>query len=410
MNRAIQSKQFNPSSHENLLNPFPLYRAMQAEGPVHWSPEAMGWFITRHADVAACFRDPRLSADRTRFFESQVPGDTEIVKDFVRYVRLQVAMKDGAEHVRLRRQTNPAFAALVIEAWRPAIRRIMEMLVDQVQPLGRMDLVKAISYELPSLFIAEFLGIPAEARERFRDWSTRLAEYASPPVGVDILTLARRANDAMVEFGDFLAGIIEARRRVPGEDVLSRMILAQEEGGMTPEELVANALLIVVGGHLTTTDQLTNTVNDLLTHPDQLQKLRENPGLVKSAVEESLRFSPAVPCHFRIALEPLTLHGQTIPAGSPVFLGMAAANRDPEVFPEPDRYDISRDLRGQKLMTFAFGPHQCPGAGLARRELEVALQVLLERLPGLRLDEEQPPQLKCSSLLFRGFTSFPVRW
>ncbi|HSP77694.1 MAG TPA: cytochrome P450 [Myxococcaceae bacterium] len=411
MSSTPQNPHLNPVSPENLLNPFLLYKTLRDCNPVHWSSELQAWLITRHEDVAACFRDPRLSADRTKLFEYQVPGmDPAVVKDFVRYARLQMAMKDGAEHLRLRRQANPGFAPQVLDTWRPAIRHLMEELVERVQARGRMELVKEISYQLPPLVIAAFFGIPAEDRERFQAWSTPLAEYASPPVGADMLELARRANTAMVEFGDYLARLVEERRRAPGEDMLSQMIRVQEAGGMSNEELVANALLMVFGGHITTTDQLTNTVHDLLTHPEQLQKLREDPGLAKSAAEESLRFSPAMPFHFRIAVEPIPLHGQTIPPGSIVFLGMASANRDPAVFPEPERYDITRDLGGQKLMSFAFGPHQCVGAGLARRELEIALQVLLERLPGLRLDEEQPPQPKCNSLLFRSFTSLPVRW
>jgi cytochrome P450 PksS len=273
-----------------------------------------------------------------------------------------------------------------------------------------MDLVPSISYLMPPLVIAELFGIPPEDRERFQQWAVPLAQFSSPTVGMDMVTVARQANEAVLEFNQYLGAAIEERRRRPGDDVLSRMIHVQREGGMTQEELVANALLILTAGHITTTDQISNGVHDLLTHPDELRKLQRNPELVKSAVEEMLRFSPSVSFAVRIATESFQLRGRDIREGDVVFLGMAAANRDPAVFPDPDRFDITRDTTHQKHQSFGFGAHHCLGAGLARRELEIALLVLLENLPGLRLDETRLPRFKCNSLLFRGFESLHVRW
>jgi len=190
--------------------------------------------------------------------------------------------------------------------------------------------------------------------------------------------------------------------------MLSTMVHAQEEGRLDEGELIANAILILTAGHITTVDQLSNGVHALLTHPEQLRKLRENPSLMKSAVEEMLRFCPAVPFIHRIAAEDFELHGRKIQKGQLVFLGMAAANRDPAVFPEPERFDITR--QNNKHLSFAFGPHMCLGAPLARVELEIGLAALLERMPDLRLDEAQPPRIKCNSLVFRGFEALPVRW
>ncbi|MGZ3459254.1 MAG: cytochrome P450, partial [Archangium sp.] len=213
-----------------------------------------------------------------------------------------------------------------------------------------------------------------------------------------------------VEMTQYLLPIIEERRRAPGTDALSLMLQAQEQGRMTPEELVANIILILFAGHTTTTDQLSNGLYDLLTHPDQLQKLRKDPGLMTSAVEEMLRFTPAVPAISRVAAEDFQLRGKNIRKGDLVFLLMASANRDPSAFAEPDRFDITRDSSRQKHATFGFGAHHCMGAGLARRELEIGLSVLLERLPTLRLDEARPPQVKCHGIGFRGFDSLPLRW
>ncbi len=411
MGSAARQLVINPVSPENLLDPVPLYEEMRKNAPVFWSDLVQAWFITRNEDVMNCFRDSRLSANRTRFYEAQLRGmDVEVIRELMQSLSHQVGMKDGAEHQRLRRQVNPGFTPQMLDSWRPAIRRIMEMLVDRVEPMGRMDLFLDIAHQLPVLVIAEILGIPAEDRERFQAWVQPIAEFTSPSLGVDVAALARRATASMKEFNAYLLGVIQERRRTPGDDVLSRMIHNQEGGGMSEDELVANVNLILSAGHVTTTDLLSNTVHDLLAHPDQYQKLREDRGLLASAVEEAIRFTPSMPFIHRIAVEDVQLHGKTIRKGDVVFLGLSSANRDPEAFPDPDTFDITRSPSPQKNMAFAFGPHYCLGSGLARREVEIALDVLLERLPGLRLDERIPPRVKCHTLLFRGFDSLPVRW
>jgi cytochrome P450 PksS len=401
----------NLLSPESLLNPFPIYQQLRQHDPVHWLEAAQAWIITRHHDVMNSLRDPRLSANRTRFYEYQLKdAGPEIVKDLVQILGRQMGMKDGAEHLRLRRLVNPGFSPHTIDSLVPAIRRTMTMLLDQVQSRGRMDLVKEISYQLPPLIIAEMLGVPAEDRQRFQVWVQPIADFSSPVAGADPVELARRANTAMQEICAYVGNIVEERRRSPGHDILSMMIHSQTEGAMSADELVANAMLILSAGHVTTTDQISNAVHDLLTHPEQLRMLQEDKRLLKSAVEEIVRFTPAVPFVARIALEDFKLHGRDIRKGAVVFVGIASANRDGDVFPEPERFDITRDYHLQKHLSFAFGPHHCMGAGLARRELEVAVELLIERLPDLRLDEEQAPVVKCNNLILRGFNSLPVRW
>jgi cytochrome P450 PksS len=276
-----------------------------------------------------------------------------------------------------------------------------------------MDLVKEISYQLPPLVIAEMLGIPAEERELFQEWSKPLADMTGPDMDVvDPVALAQRANKAAREMLEYLIRHVARLRANPGQDVLSQMLLTDLPSGqrMSEEELAVTGQLLLTAGHLTTTDQLSNGVYALLTNPDQLQLLRDDPTLLPSAVEEIMRYSPAVPFFHRIAAQDIQLRGQTIRKGDVIFLGMAAANRDPDAFADPDRFDITRGYIHSKQMSFGHGPHHCLGAGVARRELQIAIEVLLHRLPGLRLDEEQQPQLKYHSLVFRGFTRLPVRW
>jgi cytochrome P450 len=401
----------NPVSPENLLEPVPLYRELRGKDPVYWSDTVRGWFLTRHDDVLSCLRDPRLSAERAAFFEQQLQGlGLDVIQEFLRIIRLQMPNHDGPNHVRLRRQANVGFTPQALESLCPAIRRTMGALVERVRPLGRMDLVANISHQLPPMAIAELFDIPEDERGRFMGWARPIADFCTPGAGTDMVQMARRADEAIREFRLYLERLIEERRANPGKDVLSMMIHAQEEGRMTVDELVANSILLLFAGHTTTTDQLSNGIHDLLRHPDELRKLQDDPRLLKSAVEEMIRFNPSVPSVFRIVKEDLQLRGKTLRKGEVVFLWYAAANRDPEVFPDPDRFDITRKDLHHKHLGFGMGAHHCLGADLARRELEIALEVLLERLPTLRLEEGRPPELKCNSLSFRGFNSLHVQW
>jgi cytochrome P450 len=410
MTTLTPKPQLNLVSPENLLHPFPVYRQLQESDPVHWSELMRSWFVTKYEDVTACFRDARLSADRTQLFYShQLRGvGMEKVKDQLYVAERQMLMKDGAEHSRLRRNANPGFTAQAVAGWQQDVRKVTEALLDQLQPKRRVDLVTEFSELLPSRVIMEFFAIPERDQQDLIRWcSDNVRLFASSTEG-DVQELAVKSNDAIVNLMNYLRRAIEERRGKPGRDMLSTMINAQDEGRLDEGELVSNAILLLTAGLVTTVDQLNNGVHALLTHPEQLRKLREDPSLIKSAVEEILRYCPAAPFMHRIATEDFELRGRTIQRGQIVFLGMAAANRDPEAFPEPERFDITR--QPNKHVTFAFGSHLCLGNRLARLELETAFELLVQRMPDLRLDEERPPSLKCNSLVFRGFHSLPVRW
>ncbi|WP_245814323.1 cytochrome P450 [Cystobacter ferrugineus] len=368
------------------------------------------WFLTRYEDVLACLRDPRLSADRTNFYQQQLQGfGKEVANDFLDSARRQMSMRDGADHIRVRRQASPGFTPQSLDTYRPAIRRIMGMLLDRVQDQGHMDVVKDISDQLPPMVIAEFLNIPTEDRERFQAWARPLADFSSPKQGANMEEVARSASRSTREMNAYLAEVIEARRHHPGQDMLSLMVQAQELGRMTLEDLSANALVILTAGHLTTTDQLSNGFYALLSHPDQLQKLQSDRTLLRSAVEEIIRYSPATRSAFRVAAQDFTLRDKQIRKGDTVFMSLASANRDPAVFTDPDRFDITRDSVQQKHISFGFGAHHCLGAGLARREMEIAIEMLLDRLPNVRLDETKTPEIT-HGMLFRSFNSLHLVW
>jgi cytochrome P450 PksS len=413
MESSASKNHFDLVSPEALRNPFPVYQELREHAPVYWEAKVHGWIITRYDDVTNCLRDSRLTINRTAFYEGQllqIGLGTDMIREFLRIAQRQMSAMDGPDHLRLRRQSNPGFSPQALDSWRPTVRRIMEMLMEQVQGQNSMDLAQQISYQLPTLVISEMLGVPSEDRERFQKWADPMADFSGAAVGKNPSEVAQAATAAMVALREYLIQVIEERRKSPGYDLISRMIDIQEGGTMSQQELVANLILFLVAGHLTTTDQLSNAVHLLLNHPDQLNKLREDPSLIRSALEEIMRYEPALPFTIRVATQAFQLRGQSINKGDVLFLGMAAANRDPAVFPDPERFDITRDHMTQKHMSFGFGSHHCLGAGLARRELEIALEVLMYQLPALRLDETKPPKLKCHTLLYRGFDSLPVQW
>ncbi|HZH13718.1 MAG TPA: cytochrome P450 [Archangium sp.] len=413
MASAARKLQLNPVDPENLLDPVPFYKELRENDPVHWSDAVHAWFLTRHEDVMNGLRDSRLSADRAKVLEHQfqlMGLSPESIREVTETFKRQMACKDGAAHLRPRRQTGAAFAPQVLDSWRPLIHRTLVAQLDKLSHQREVDLVPEVFYQMPPLVIAELLGITAEDRERLQQWGEAVTRLTSTGAATNLLEAARQANEGQAKINGFLTALVEERRRALGDDLISHMLRVQDQGGMPTEEVVANVGLLLAAGHLTTTDQLSNGLYELLTHPEQLALLRKDPTLLKPAIEEMMRFAPPVPFVHRIAVDDIELRGRTIRKGDIVFLGLAAANHDPAAFPDADRFDITRDPHQQKSMSFGFGPHHCLGAGLARRELEIAFEGLLHRMPELRLDETRLPRIKCGGLLFRGFESLCVRW
>ncbi|AKI99053.1 cytochrome P450 PksS [Archangium gephyra] len=413
MASAARKLQLNPVDPENLLNPVPFYKELRENDPVHWSDVVHGWFLTRHEDVMNGLRDSRLSADRGKVLEHQFQMmglSPESIREVTDTFKRQMACKDGAAHLKPRRQTAAAFAPQVLDSWRPLIHRTLVTHLDKLRDRREADLVPELFYQMPPLVIAELLGITPEDRERLQQWGEAVTQLTSTGAAKNLMEVARQANEGQARINQFLTNLVEERRRAPGEDLISHMLRAQEQGGMTTEEVVANTSLLLAAGHLTTTDQLSNGLYELLTRPEQLALLRREPSLLKPAIEEMMRFAPPVPFVHRIAVDNIELRGRTIRKGDIVFLGLAAANHDPAAFKDAEYFDISRDPHQQKSMSFGFGPHHCLGAGLARRELEIAFSELVHRMPEMRLDAAKLPRIKCGGLLFRGFESLPVRW
>jgi cytochrome P450 len=383
-----------------LAEPYALYRRMRREDPVHWSDALGAWVLTRHADVQAAVRDPRLGGRpnggpvrRRPRAPEPAAGETERAED------AQVSQ-------RLRALAGRVFAPGVVDQAGPLVGRVVDGLLDQVQGRGRMDVVTDLARPLPAIVFAELLGVPAEDRAAFQRWSEDAARYLDVAPG-DPEEAAQTAGEATARLEDYFEGLLCERRQRPGDDLVGLFLADRQDPALAAEEVCAQCTMLLAAGLRTTTDQLANAVSALLAHPEQMEQLRADPTLTPFAVDEALRYDGAVTFLQRIAREDLEVGGRTIHAGRRVYLGIAAANRDPEAFAEPDRFDVRRG--GSRHLAFGGGAHFCLGAGLARRALEVALQVLARRLPRLRPDPDRPARRRCGGLTFRGFASLPAR-
>ncbi len=390
-----------PFSPQFKANPHPTYAALRDHDPVRRVTLPSGlpaWLVTRYEDVKAVLADPRLSKDVRRFPD---PGRYLVAADLRETISRHMLNADPPDHTRLRKLVSKAFTPRRVEALRPRVQQITEELLDRMAPLGRVDLIDAFAFPLPVTVICELLGVPVEDRDEFRVWSNVIIEGVGAG---DRFESAVRAMDK------YLRELVEAKRRSPGDDMLSDLIAAREEGDRLSEgELTSMAFLLLVAGHETTVNLIGNGVYLLLTHPDQLALLRSDPGLLPSAVEEFLRYEgPAETSTLRFATEPIEIGGVTIPAGEVVLVALASANRDGRRFADADRLDITRG--DSQHLAFGHGIHYCLGASLARLEGQVAIGELLARFPDLALAVPPEELAWRPGTLIRGLCELPVTY
>jgi cytochrome P450 len=409
------SVDFDPRTPAAIVDPYAALKPLQDAAPVYWSDRLGAWCVTRYADIRAAFRDRRLSADRIRPFIAQAaPGLRDTVGPLGDHLEHWAVFTDPPDHTRLRGLMNKAFTARAVESLRPNIAAIVDELLDGVEAdlsargSREFDFTAAVAYPLPATVIADMLGVPRADVDRLKDWSDRLAKFVlTSRADPDRYRLAAEGVAEMeVYFHDFLD------HPPPGghTGVTAGLIDARDAGDrLTPDELVANCVLLLFAGHETTTQLLANGLLALLRNPDQMADLRANlddVGLVQNAVEEMLRFDGPALSSVRVAAEDFDWHGARLRRGDRVFLFQCAGNRDPRAFAAPDRFDIRRD-DAKNNIGFGYGIHFCLGAPLARLEAEVAFPRILHRFPGLALADPDPPW--SDSILTRGMLRLLVR-
>jgi len=397
---------------EAVANSYPLFKRMRSEDPVHYCESGGYWILTRYRDVEAALHDERLSSDRKALFINQLGSlDVKEIQNFLHLISKMLIEKDPPEHTRLRKLVKQGFTTRAIESWRSIIENTTDRLLDKIQNHGGMDVVSDLGVPLPGFILPEIMGVPETDRANLLEWAMDIAQIFGAAGGsnIEIEELARKADKAAAQFSALIRQLVEQRRRQPGTDMISLLSVAYQEQGFNFEELPSVCIQILIAGMLTTTDQIANGVNALLSHPDQLQKLKKNPSLIHSAVEEIIRFDTSLPFFFRIAKQDLTIGGKDITAGSVIALGLGAANYDPEKFESPEVFDITRTPN--EHLGFSSGIHFCLGAALARMELTICLTTLLRRLPNLSFDpDKQAIPTKHSMLLLKGFDSLPVKF
>jgi cytochrome P450 len=391
-------------SPQFFADPHPTFRRMRAEDPVYWHPRLKMWFLSRYDDIQNITRDPRFSAQRSDHFGREAPQSVQDkLEIFNRFLSGFLLFNDPPTHARLRNLIGKAFAPQVIEGLRPFIQSFVDDLLDAVRGKRRMDVISDLARPLPSAVIAKMLGIPAEDIHRFKGWTDDLFSL----VGSSVATaeLVETGYRGVVGLKEYFGGIIVQRRHHPGDDLLTLLIHAEDEGHiLNDEEIVATCALLLVAGHETTTNLIGNGLLALLRNPDQLQMLRSDPELIGGAVEEILRYDSAAFRAMRRAREDVEICGNVIRSGQVVFGLLHSGNRDPAHFADPELLDITR--KNNHHLGFGYGAHFCVGASIARLETRIALNAILQRLPGLALTTE--PLAWLSSYVVRGLRALPV--
>ncbi|HEV7872300.1 MAG: Peroxidase [Modestobacter sp.] len=400
----IEIDLFSPTA-----DPYPVFDALRDNSPVHWSPRYRSWFVTRFDDVSAALRDPRFSADRiTPYVEAKLSGpDTDpALRQTFAVLEDWMVFKDPPDHTRLRRLLRRAFTPRTIEALRPRVGELADELLDGIAGNGSADLIGEYAYPLTAAVIAEMLGVPREDRDLFKDWSDAITALVFAGLGSP--ERHERAVRGMLELRDYLTDLAAQVTAHPRDDLLTALVQARDEGdALSHDEVVSTGVLLLFAGHETTTNLIGNGLLALLRHPDQRALLEAGEVRIVSAIEEFLRYDGPAKTVVRLMATDVELRGHTLKAGSRVFLCPPSANRDPAVFPDPGRLDLTRTEN--QHVGFGFGLHYCLGAPLARLEGGIAIPRALQRLTDLRLapDAELTWQ---PVLLSRGLTALPVQF
>ena len=390
----------------NKADPYPFYKSLFEKGPLLQLPFG-AYALTRHADCFNVLRDARFSSNDEHKQGFENVG--EMIKalgyeDLLGLMTRIMLFADPPDHTRLRRLVSKAFTPKAIEAMRPRIASIVDEILDDVDVRGEIEVVDDLAFKLPVTVISEMLGVPMEDHEHLRSLTAVAVAALDPSDNFELLLPAAEGLRAMRTYFDEL---VEKRRGDLGDDLLSAMIAAEDEGDrLSHDELLDTMLLLFAAGHETTVNLISGGMLNLLTHPAELERLVADPSLITTTVEELLRFGPPVQFTARTTTTEVELCGQTMPKGTELIVMLAAANRDPSVFPDPAALDIGRE--DNRHLSFGGGIHLCLGAPLARVEAQEAIGRLVRRFPGLRLVDSQVEWKPTTTI--RGPARLPLTW
>jgi hypothetical protein len=384
---------------EFLDDPYPWYAALRAHDPLH-ALEGGGVFVSRYDDAVAVYRNPQASSDKKVEFAPRL-GDSPLYEHHT----TSLVFNDPPLHTRVRRILMGAVNQRAVARMEVRVVRLVESLLDAMQEKGEADFIADFAAQIPIEVIGNLLDVPRPERGPLRAWSVAILSGLEPTLTPQMLAAGNRA---VTEFVSFLEDLIQRRRQSPGDpetDVLTRLIRGEKDGEkLTDTELHHQCIFLLNAGHETTTNLIGNGLWALLQNPAELARLRRDPALVPSAVEEMLRFDGPIQLNNRRLLAPMALGGATLPAGTPITIGIGAANRDPAQFPDPERFDIAR--KPNRHVAFGQGDHVCVGMNVARMEGRIAFSHLLARFAKIEMTGQPERDRR---VRFRGFRKLPVR-
>jgi len=399
--------EFRPDAPEFLADPYPVYRRLREEDPVHWSPRLKAWVLTRYDDVRQVLLDREISSDRMRPFFATLPGpEAARIADIVRYLSTWMVFRDPPEHTRLRRLTARVFHVQSMHAMRPVVEELATWLLERIGGREEIDFIADFAGPLPALVIMAMLGVPREQLAMVKRLSDDMALFiGSSRMSPEKYDIAEKATRDMAAF---FRELIQDRRGSARKDLLSELVhLRDGDDALSEDELIATCILLLFAGHETTTNHIANGLLALLRFPGEMAALRADPGLAARAVEELLRYDGPSGVQARAVRVEHVMRGKTLKPGDRMFVMLSAANRDPEAYEDPDRLILQRD--GVPHLSFGFGMHICLGFPLARLEGQIALPAVLERWPRIELAVPESRLDWLNSMVFRGMTRMPLR-
>lgn len=388
---------------EVMQHPYPLYRALRETDPVHWDPFLHSWIVTRYADIVTVLS--RLSADRTLTAQRLEEMGLAAMSPIIQVMAQQMLFRDPPYHTRVRTLCAAAFTPARVAVLRDHIQDIADSLINRFISKGTADIVADMAAPMPAIVTAEMLGVPVSDHEKLKQWSIDFAEILGNFLH-DPDRVARVAQSVR-DMTEYFRAAIHQQETDPHEGLVLSLVQAEVDGGhLTEEEIIANSILTMIGGQETATNLIGSGLLTLLRHPEQMRMLEADPSLIPSAVEELLRWESPIQHTARVAPEDFTLGGKLIRRGQTVVAVLAAGNRDPERFPNPDVLDLKRGDKGH--LAFGWAAHFCFGAPLARMEGQIAFSTLLRRLKNLELASED--FVWRENLGLRGLSGLPVRF
>jgi cytochrome P450 len=398
---------YDPADRAVLRSPHALFARLRSEDPVHWSPKLSSWVVTSYEHAATVFAEDEFSSDRlSPFYKRAQDSDRSTLSEVMRYIGLWLVFRNPPEHTRLRRLMNKAINPGIVAGLQPNITSIVHFLLDNIETDREFDFMSDFAVQLPAMVIMDMMGVPRDMLFTIKAWSDDLINFVGSPRSVD--DKYERARAGGVAMAEYFGRLIAERRAEPKNDILTMLIQARDDQSMlTDDEVVASAMLLLFAGHETTTNLLGNALMALHANPDQQDRLRQDPGLIDTAVEEFLRFDGPVLSVSRAVAKPHELGGKALEEGNRVFVMITAANRDPAVFADPDRVDLAR--MPNRHMTFGKGIHFCLGASLARLEAKTAFNEILHRYRSIELTRRVKDLDWIDAMVMRGVRSLPVR-